>query len=145
MSERIAAFRKRMKEQDPAKYAAYLEKQRASSKKRREDLKKELKKAVPNPSAVEKHNRQKELAKHFFCLANAKKKANNALQPTAKKPTKVLTRSEQEDKRAKNREYKKKERAGHNRQKKEWVKRKDRERKRSQREAKKEKKAIRMM
>ena len=62
MAERMAAFRKKMREEDPERYQAYLAKQKIASQKRRDELKKELNKKNPSQSAKDQRDRDNKLS-----------------------------------------------------------------------------------
>ena len=119
MADRVAAHRAKMKAEDPARYQLYLDKQKEASKKRRDMMKKELKKKEVNPIVAEKQLHQRKLALERQKRYIAKHK--NEQKPKKAKPTKVLTRSEIKEKRERNREYKRKEREGQSRQKKDGI------------------------
>ena len=134
MAERMAAFRKKMREEDPERYQAYLAKQKLASQKRRDELKKELNKKNPSQSAKDQRDRDNKLS-----LARQKryqKKLNDdgvAKKKGRPKAEKAQTRKELKDTREKNKMYKQKQRENLTPQKKAWIRKKDRERKQMKR------------
>ncbi|XP_052778463.1 transcription initiation factor TFIID subunit 3-like [Mya arenaria] len=136
---RSTTFRNKLKEDDPDRYKAYLDKQKLRMKERREKQKKELQKK--NPSEAAKLQKQHELLlqreRQQKWLDKKKMEANGSIKtpPRSVKKSVVATRHSIESKRSSNREMKRKERLVQSYQKKMWIRKRDRERKGLKREA----------
>lgn len=144
MSSAVSQYRRRLKTENPDKYAEYLNDQKARAKRRREELKKELQKRKPSATALAQKEKEKRKARERQRKYMEKKRASldkedghNGSQKLTVKITGKRTRLSGEKQRQYWRSAKQKERLNMSRQKKVAIKEKDRLRKRKQRESSK--------
>ncbi|XP_071152900.1 knob-associated histidine-rich protein-like [Mytilus edulis] len=142
MTSSSADYRRKLKQNDPEKFAEYLQTQKSKAKANRDRLKNELKKKKPAEWAIKRHQHQLDLAKIRQKKYDQKKRIEKKpdlethliVKLKLKKKKTVNTRKSLSTKREYNRLMKKKQRENMSYQKKMWIKKRDREMKMSKRE-----------